>query len=93
MEKFKIGDFVTFQGFDEWGLKAGIKLGEIIDIDNDVASIVLGGIDLNVLYYYKQDYMKPIRVRLRKDNDKVVKRKMSSLSFVKDTKWGSPIKY
>jgi hypothetical protein len=91
MEKFRIGDFVCYQSYDEWGLKSGIKWGEIIGIDSDVASIVLGGIDLNVLHYYKPNYMQPIRIRPRKDSDKVVKRKISSLSFANEINWGGPL--
>jgi len=87
-KSFKIGDFVTYKSFDEFGLPAGIKWGEIIDIDGDSASIVLGGIDLNRTNHFKPNYMQPIRVRPRKDSDVVIKRKISSLSFANDTNWG-----
>ena len=87
-KSFKIGDFVTYKSFDEFGLPAGIRWGEIIDIDGDSASIVLGGIDLNRTNYYKPNYMQPIRIRPRKDSDVVIKRKISSLNFASDAKWG-----
>jgi hypothetical protein len=86
-KKFKIGDFVTYNAFDELGLPAGINWGEIIDIDEDVASIVLGGIVLNRDNHFRPNYMEPIRIRPRKDSDVVIKRKISSLSFANDTNW------
>ena len=87
-KSFKIGDFVTYKSFDEFGLPAGIKWGEIIDINGDSASIVLGGIDLNSTNHFKPNYMQPIRIRPRKDSDVVIKRKISILNFANDTNWG-----
>jgi hypothetical protein len=86
---FKIGDFVTYKSFDEFGLPSGIKWGEIVDIDGEYASIVLGGIDLNRTNHFKPNYMKPIRIRPRKDSDVVIKSKISSLSSVDNTNWVS----
>jgi hypothetical protein len=85
---FKKGDFVVFKSFDELGLPAGIKWGEIIDIDGDSASIVLAGIDLNRSNHFRPNYMQPIRIRPRKDSDVVIKRKISILSFANDIDWG-----
>lgn len=86
--QFKIGDFVAFKSFDELGLPAGMVWGEIIDIDGDSASIVLGGIDLNRSNPFRPNYMQPIRIRPRKDSDVVRKIKISVLSFANDIDWG-----
>lgn len=86
-EDFKIGDFVTYKQFDEWGLPMGINWGEIVDIDSEYASIVLGGIDLNRGNHFKPNYMQPIRIRPRKECDVVIKRKLSSLSYADKTNW------
>lgn len=85
---FKIGDFVTYKSSDEFGLPAGIKWGEIVGIDGEYASVVLGGIDLNRTNHFKPNYMKPIRIRPIKDSDIILKMKVSRLSHIKDTVWG-----
>ena len=85
---FKIGDFVTYKSSDEFGLPAGIKWGEIIGIEGEYASVVLGGIDLNRTNHFKPDYMKPIRIRPIKDSDIILKMKINRLSHINDTVWG-----
>ena len=87
---FKIGDFVTYKSYDEFGLPAGIKWGEIIGIDDEYASVVLGGIDLNRSNHFKPNYMKPIRIRPIKDSDVILKMKISRLSHIEDTDWSPP---
>jgi hypothetical protein len=79
---FKIGEFVAYETYSEWGWKDDLVWGEIVDIQDDFAFIVKDGIDLNRTNHFRPNFMKPIRTRPIKDTDTIRKVKIDRLNDV-----------
>lgn len=77
--EFKVNDYAIFKSFDEWGLPSGQRWGQIIDINDEFATMVFGGISLNRTNHFRPNYMTPIRTRPIKQDDETLKIKISRL--------------
>lgn len=81
---FKIGEFVAYETYSEWGWKDGLVWGEIVDIHNDFAFIVRDGIDLNRTNHFRPNFMEAIRTRPIKDTDTIWKVKIDRLDYIRN---------